>query len=109
MFPNLKIEFYSHEHAAGKGSPQKEQLNPELPLSEVRSKHTEGDLALDPEMSVAQLEAIFMENYGLNAQIFRRSGNLWMQTTVTDSWSLAEQDRKGGSSRKLYADKYGQS
>ena len=108
MFPNLKIEFYAHRHGAGEGSPQGEQFDPELSLADVRTIHTEGDLKLDPEMSVAQTEAIFKENYGLNAQIFRRSGNLWMQTTVTDSWTLAEQNRKGGSSRKLYADKYGQ-
>ncbi len=108
LFPNLKIEFYTGEHEEGGASPKREQLNATQSLAVVRTVHTEGDLELDPEMSVAALEGVFLERYGLNAQVFRRSGNLWMQTTATDSWSLAEQNRKGGSSRRHFAEKYGE-
>jgi len=106
MFPGLKLEFYATSHATGEGSPKQERLSGEKHLSEVRTVHTEGDLSVDPEMSVNQFEQLFAERYGLNAQVFRRSGNLWMQTTSTDSWSLAQQNRKGGSSEIHYKEKH---
>lgn len=105
MFPGLKLEFYAKSHAAGEGSPAQERLNGEQRLSDVRTIHTEGDLSIDPEMSVSKFEQLFAERYGLNAQVFRKSGNLWMQTTSTDSWSLAQQNRKGGSSEIHYKEK----
>lgn len=108
LFPYLKLEFYKGEHHAGEGSPKRTQLDPEQSLAKVRTVHTEGEFKLAADLKVAQLEAAFLEKYGLNAQVFRKSGNLWMQTTATDSWTLAEQNRKGGSSEKQYASKYGQ-
>jgi len=106
MFPGLKLEFYAKSHAEGEGSPVQERLDGNQRLSEVRTVHTEGDLAIDPEMSVSEFEQLFADRYGLNAQVFRKSGNLWMQTTSTDSWSLAQQNRKGGSSEIHYKEKH---
>jgi hypothetical protein len=56
-------------------------------------------------MTVAELERLFVENFGLNAQVFRRSGTLWLQTSATDNWTLAEQNRKGGHSEQLAREK----
>lgn len=105
MFPHLKIEFFStRKHVEGEGSPVGEQLDIALTLESCRTKHVAGDLKIHPLMSVAALEKAFAEKYGLNAQVFRKSGNLWLQTTATDSWSLEEQNRKGGASEIHYAD-----
>ena len=38
----------------------------------------------------------FKEIYDLNVQVFRRSGNIWLQTTATDHLSLSAQNEKGG-------------
>lgn len=95
MFPFLKIEFYTGRHASGEGSPAMQQLDPSLTIGESRQKKTEGDLKIAEEMSVAELERQFADRYGLNAQVFRKSGEIWLQTTATDSWSLEEQNRKG--------------
>lgn len=102
MFPYLKLEFYNLQHDIGEGSPKRALLSAHTLLKEVRTIHTEGDLLIHPEMTVNELEARFADLYGLNAQVFRRSGNLWMQTTVTDSWTLAEQNRKGGASEAFF-------
>lgn len=102
LFPYLKLEFYNLQHEAGEGSPKRALLPSHKLLSEVRTVHNEGDLTILPEMTVNELENKFSDLYGLNAQVFRRSGNLWMQTTVTDSWTLAEQNRKGGVSEAFF-------
>lgn len=106
-FPYLKIRFYTQPHESGKGSSVGEQLNENQTIGEVRQIHNEGDFAIKENMSVAEFELGFYEKFGLNVQVFRKSGSLWMQTTSTDSWTLAEQNRKGGSSEKAFIDKYG--
>ena len=95
QFPFLKIEFYSGKHESGEGSPAMQQLDPSLTIGEARRKKVEGDLNVDPDMKVSELETRFADKYGLNAQVFRKSGDIWLQTTATDSWTLADQNRKG--------------
>jgi hypothetical protein len=104
-FPYLKLEFYSGEHKVGETSPAKTHLDGALLLKNVRTIHAEGDLYIRENMSVSELEQLFLTKYGLNAQVFRRSGNLWLQTSATDHWTLAEQDRKGGHSEELFESK----
>jgi hypothetical protein len=102
MFSHLKLEFYQQKHATGEGSANSELLNTELTISEVRNIHKEGDLNIHGDMTVSTLESIFADQYGLNAQVFRRSGNIWLQTTRTDGWTLHDQNRKGGASEQHY-------
>ena len=95
MFPGLKIEFYSEEHKSQEGSPAASQYGPNETIGNIRKTKGTSDIAIDPEMSVESLERAFHDNLGLNIQIFRRSNQLWLQTSKTDSWSLKEQNRKG--------------
>ena len=94
-FSFLKLEFYKHHHEEGEASPNKELLDPEQTIGEVRRTHTEGDLSIDGHNKVSTLENNFYEKYGLNVQVFRKSGDLWLQTTATDEWTLAHQNEKG--------------
>jgi hypothetical protein len=97
-FPWLKIEFYSKSHGAGEGSPESLHLDDELTIAQVRSVHSEGELSIHGNLKVSSLEESFRDDYGLNVQVFRRSGELWLQTTSTDDWTLSEQNDKGASS-----------
>lgn len=103
--PHLKIEFYATPHDSGKASSSKELLDPDLRIGEVRTSHQEGDLPVDAAMTVAEFEQAMRNKYGLFVQVFRKSGNLWMQTTATDHWTLAEQNRKGGASEEAWMEK----
>jgi len=106
-FPYLRIEFYSKHHERGEGSSVIYKLSDQQTIGEVRTRHVEGDLQINPEMTVEELENLFWEKFGLNAQIFRKSGAMWMQTTSTDQWTLREQNRKGGASEEAFIEKYG--
>ncbi len=106
MFPFLRIEFYSGRHKTGEGSPKNKQLNDEKTILEVSGKEVHEELEVVPTLSVKELEQYFDRQLGLNVQVFRASGNLWMQTTATDHWTLQEQNRKGGSSQEHYNEKY---
>ncbi len=106
MFPFLRIEFYSGHHETGMGSPKEKQLDPDKTIFEASGKQLDIEYAVLPTHSVKELEQYFDEELGLNVQVFRKSGNLWMQTTATDHWTLEEQNRKGGSSLQHYNEKY---
>ena len=95
QFPFLKLEFYSGSHDANEGSMEADHLDAEKTIGEVRTIHNKGEIELQDSMSVADLEKDFFEKYGLNAQVFRKSKDLWLQTTKTDQWTLAEQNQRG--------------
>ncbi len=94
IFSQLKLEFFSKAHEDGEGSHKNDMISPELTLGSVRNNHTEGSLKVAPDMSVSSLEEAFETNYGLHVQVFRKSGDVWLETTVTDSWTLEEQNNR---------------
>lgn|SRR5574343_356298 len=92
-FPYLNIQFFKHGHKAFKGNDKKELLPVTLQLSAV--KHQNGTVEIKESMKVNELEAMFKEKFGLNVQVFRKSGKSWLETTVTDNWSLKKQNDEG--------------
>jgi hypothetical protein len=64
-------------------------------LSEFRTPDNTNILALDGEMRVADLESGFLSIYGLVVQVLRKSGKVWLETTLTDNWTLNEQNKQG--------------
>ena len=95
MFPFLKIEFFTKPHRTGGTSPRKQMKNPDSTLKQCRSVHGSGNITITPAMTVAELEQNFYSLFGLSTQIFRKSGKVWLETTVTDSWTLKEQNEEG--------------
>lgn len=91
-YPFLKIEFYKKAHEEGQGSAPKTHLDNNLTIGEVQKTNKEGLLHIRAITKVAELENDLVEQFGLSAQVFRKSGNVWLQTTKTDDWTLAEQN-----------------
>lgn len=91
-FPFLKLEFYASAHAEGEGSADAEKLDVQMTIGEARKEETSGHVSIHGNQKVSTLEMIFQEVYGLNVQVFRKSGALWLQTTTTDAWTLSEQN-----------------
>jgi hypothetical protein len=95
MFPYLKIEFFSRLHKMDGASPKRMMKNPSKTIGECRTIHNDGEIIITPNMSVAELEKRFGNIYGLSIQVFRKSGDAWLETTVTDSWTLEKQNQQG--------------
>ncbi|MEX2596920.1 MAG: hypothetical protein WEC59_08320 [Salibacteraceae bacterium] len=92
-FPFLKLAFYKAKHEEGQGSTEKDKLAANLTIGEARNRDNEGELSIHGNQKVSTLEQAFHEIFGLNAQVFRKSKGLWLQTTSTDNWTLSEQNR----------------
>ena len=94
LFPNLKIEFFQHNHETGEGNTAADMLKDlSSTLSDASSVDHAFNISIDGHKHVSTLEEEFA-NLGLNIQVFRKSGNVWLQTTTTDHWSLAQQNKE---------------
>lgn len=91
-YPFLKLEFFSQPHSLHGGSRKEHMIPSETLLKDCRTLHKEGHLEIHPYNSVAHFENSFREFFGLHVQVFRKSGELWIETTVTDDWTLEKQN-----------------
>lgn len=94
-FPGLQLRFYRRQHAEHEGSPKRSQYPATMALGALNQNLEAGDIELNGQSSVANFEGELERRFALHAQVFRRSNNLWLQTTSTDDWSLETQNRKG--------------
>ncbi len=94
-YPYLKLEFYRQPHEAGEACPASEKLPPETPVDDIRMLHTFGWIDINPGRTALELEYDFRHMLGLNAQVLRKSGELWLETTKTDNWTLRQLNEEG--------------
>jgi len=102
LYPGLKIEFYKKPHAAYRGTEKAEQYDEDCTISDMNPLFIPSDIAIKKDQTAENLEQEFEHMYGLHVQIFRRSNDLWLQTSMTDNWTLEVQNRKGINSVKQY-------
>ena len=95
LFPYLKLEFFKHKHGLNESNSKKDMLNTELTFKKVRRKLNDGALLINENMRVSELEQLFQDVFGISAQIFRKSGRSWIETSVTDDWTLKHQNDEG--------------
>ena len=95
-FPNLKLVFFSKPHKAYAGSPAKFMITKrETTVGELtHGKEIHKELFVEADMPVWQLERLLELEYHLHVQVFRRSGNTWLETSVTDDLTLEQQEAK---------------
>jgi len=94
LFPFLKIEFFKQAHGYKEPSPRRAKLPHYLFLGDL-ANHLPRLIHLSETMTVQQLEKLFEDQLGLHGQVFRKSGNLWLETTITDGWTLKQQNDHG--------------
>ena len=95
MFPQLKLEFYSKSNKEGGTPSAKLMKHISKTIADCRTIHSSGAITIQPQMTVGELEQSFRDIYGLAAQVFRRSGDNWIETTETDDWTLEKQNKPG--------------
>ena len=89
-FPYLKVEFYTKT-----GKDFKKVMLPHTISLKNAGLRKSGRVDLKPNMRVSEFESLLKEKFGLSAQVLRRSGKLWLETTLTDNWTLEQQNNHG--------------
>ena|SRR5580765_8894458 len=96
-YPYLKLEFFRHPVSQNKILQKAEKINPVETVKRITHLYEPGSINIDPKKTVAQLVSDFLEIFGLSILVFRKSGNLWIETSLTDSWTLDKQNNIGES------------
>ena len=102
QFPFLRLELYAHGHEGAKGSKPDDQVSHETTLNQLNPDIEDNTFDILPEMTVAEFEKFMKEKYSLNIQVFRKSADIWLQTSATDHWTLEKQNGKGQRSTLEY-------
>lgn len=88
-YPFLKIEFYKNHFTNDQYKKEAAPLH--LPLIQPTKNNFKTVIDIEKNKTVAELENDFLV-IGLRAEIFRRSGNVWIETSLTNNWTLHQQN-----------------
>jgi len=92
-FNFLKVEFYALPPVRKQRNKtfNKDKDEATANVTPVR----EIELNISPNSTVAETKQYLMDKLGIKALIFRKSGSLWIETSLSDSWTLQKQNEVG--------------
>ena len=100
-FPYLKIEFYKTPFNSTESTSSSRIQTGNSTLgqciltnnSELLNHTCIADIS--PDTPIFQLEQEWWEKYGLSIQVFRYLDNLWIETGLSRTWTLEQQNNAG--------------
>ena len=93
FYPFLKLDFYKKPNGRHE-SVVRQKLIKTILLSNA-GNGKEGALEITDSLIVGQLEKLFYDKFAMVVQVSRKSGTVWLETTMTDSWTLRQQNEHG--------------
>jgi len=84
-YPYLKIEMIKRQ--GSKAEAMKE--------NDVITKVPATTISMGDQQTVARLEQEFLEKAGLKVKVYRRFCNVWIETSLTNDWTLEQQNTEG--------------
>ena len=87
IWPFLKLEFYKQIELNGIRITKR--LEADHPLKGSATS------AINADTTVAQVKTALYELTGYAVRVFRKAGSLWIETSLTDDWSLHRQNEEG--------------
>src|SRR5438105_3541562 len=87
-YPFLKIEFFKDSFTKNKRSQKTEKINSAEKVKLIGQLNAHHTIDIGKQRTVAQLEEDFKEFFGLKAEVYRKLGNSWIETSLTDDWTL---------------------
>lgn len=96
QFPYLRLEFFVFKEGEKRIFSKKNLLTDSgKTIGSIRNTHKKGLISFNGKQKVSTLEKGFLEGFGLYVQVFRKSGNQWLETSTSDNTTLSEQNRLG--------------
>jgi hypothetical protein len=95
VYPFLKMDFFRSFSVAGKPAYKKERIYPGELIRRFVRKVNDGRVDIDGSTTVSQVVKSMESMLDLSVMILRRSGNVWIETSLTSDWTLEQQNREG--------------
>jgi hypothetical protein len=91
-YPYLRINFFRR----GNGKPGSLTcFSPDVKMTDINKCFVDSDYDLAENTSISGLEKTFIDQFGLQVQVCRRIGNLWLGTRLSDHLTLKQQNELG--------------
>lgn len=101
-YPYLKIEFYSKPFVKQAHATKKESIEFLNGKSiQLNQFNCTGRLNISGNRTVRDLETD-IASLGLYGQVLRKSGHMWIETVLTNDWTLQHQNYEGEQISSLY-------
>jgi hypothetical protein len=102
-YPFLKIEFFSKSHKWQEPSSVLQLLQQDQTVSEVtHSLLCSGFIEIHYWQKTGVIEMMFLQQFNLSVQVYRKNGDNWIQTSGTDELTLEEQNEEGMKNSQLH-------
>ncbi len=94
LYPYLKIEFFN---PSNKTIPTTKlsTASPQNKIKELTNLETTQKLNVGKTRTVAEIASDFYRQIGLSVRLFRKSGNIWSTISLTEGWTLENQNKAG--------------
>jgi len=100
-YPYLKIDFTrGKDQGRMSRAGTSPTVSPSAPgeekaVRDVAQKLLWQELGLCDDTKINEVEVLLQYQFGLPAQVLRKSGNLWLETRMTQHWTLRQQNEHG--------------
>lgn len=95
-FPYLALHFFGLRSVATDLFSKENKIeNANQTLGELYVLEHAGAIEVHGDVKVDTLENQFLDEFNISVQLYRKSGNLWLQTIETNHWTLSEQNLEG--------------
>ena|SRR5688572_15163991 len=98
FYPFLQIKFYSRRHKKYEGSDERNEIEPNILIGDIKATHVSGVLEILPLYKVSEVEEEFQRRFDLSVQIIQKEKDSWQQTTGMDDFALKELNEIGRNS-----------
>ncbi len=97
FFPYLRLRFLPNTKLPVGQQPVRQNMvnRPGMKFGDLNNKIAEGSVELNDSITVRALENIFKTKFGVTVQVLRKSGNIWMEASITGNWTLGQQNEHG--------------
>jgi hypothetical protein len=93
-YPYLKVEFGRTSHPPAIGMETMLQHTDEQVRESARDILNK-DARMSDNLKVSDLETALGHLFGTTTQVYRKSGNFWLETRMTRDWTLKQQNDHG--------------
>jgi len=95
VYPFLKLEFLDTLHIRSKFSFKSIKLSPDNKLKILTGYDIKEQININYERTILEVERDFFEKLVIFVRIYRRTGKVWVETSLTDNWTLKQQNEEG--------------
>lgn len=93
LYPFLKVEFFESAHTTGMLKSTK--IDPRTSIKKITKMGLMCSIDINNSRTVSELSHDFQHKLGVIVQVSRKSGNVWNAISLTEGWTLEDQNAAG--------------